>query len=168
MDKKIESSNGEKVKRRVGKLLKEHGFLRTKSTFYTRLCDDRIEFIHLHKFTFGPIFRVHIGIRFLCDCFDSVTLNGPDSDRYRYNKEYSMRFWKEEETLDRCANDILNFVKTIGFDWFDKWKDNNFLLNSSESPLETNLMEQYLNMKSELINKGICSKSYELLGIKIE
>lgn len=168
MDKKIESSNAEKVRRRAAKLLKEYGFLRTKSTFYTRILNDRVEFVHLHKFTFGPIFRVYVGIRFFCDSFDAVALNGPDSDLHRYNKEFRMRFWNEEETLAICANDILNFVRTIGFDWFDKWKDINFLLNSSESPLKTNLREEYLKMQSGLINKDIYRKSCELLGIKIE
>lgn len=168
MDKKVESSNAEKVRRRVSKLLKEYGFSRTKSTFYTRIWNDRVEFVHLHKFTFGPIFRVHLGIRFLCDSFDSVALNGPDSDFYRYNKEYSFGFWKEEETLDRCANDILRFVRTVGFDWFDKWKDNNSLLNSPESPLKEDIKGQYLKMQSGFNNKEIYSKSYNLLGIETE
>jgi len=168
MDKKIETSNAEKVKRRVGKLLKEYGFSRTKSTFYTRVLNDRVEFVHLHKFTFGPIFRVHLGIRFFCDSFDAVALNGPDSDPHRYNKEYSMKFWKEEDTLDRCANDILGFVKTIGFDWFDKWKDNNSLLNSLESPLKDNIKEEYLKMQNGFISKDVYSKSCELLGIEAE
>lgn len=168
MDKKIESSNAEKVRRRVSKLLRDYGFSRTKSTFYTRVWNDRVEFVHLHKFTFGPTFRVHIGIRFLCDSFDAVSLNGPDSDSYRYNKEYSLRFWKEAETLDRCANDILSFVKTVGFNWFDKWKDNNSLLNSTESPLKANIKEEYLKMQSGFINKEVYSKSYNLLGIESE
>ena len=166
MDKKIESSNAEKVRRRVGKLLKEYGFLRTKSTFYTRILNDRVEFVHLHKFTFGPIFRVHIGIRFFCDSFDAIALNGTDSDLHRYNKEYNMRFWKEEETLDRCANDILSFVKDIGFNWFDKWKDNVSLLNSPESPLEANIKEEYLKIQDGFINKDVYNKSCELLGIE--
>lgn len=168
MDKKIESSNAEKVRRRAGKLLKEYGFSRTKSTFYTRMLNDRIEFVHLHKFTFGPVFRVHIGIRFLCDSFDAVSLNGPDSDYYRYNKEYNMNYWKEDETLDRCASNILEFIKTIGFNWFDKWRDHTALFNSPESPLNLSIREEFLKMQCDLINRDVYRKSCELLGISIE
>lgn len=59
MDKKIETANAEKVKKKLTQLLKPYEFIRSKPTFYTRTLTDRIEFVHLHKFTFGPIFRVH-------------------------------------------------------------------------------------------------------------
>jgi len=167
MDKKLETANAEKVKRKVSNLLKEYGFSRTKKTFYTRVLDDRIEFVHIHKFTFGPLFRVHIGIRFLCDEFDAVALNGPDSDSYRYkNKNVSMKYWLEEETLDRCANKILAYIKEVGLLWLEKWRNVDLLLTSADSPLKGDMPELYKKMVRGNGDVKVHQRSLALLGIK--
>lgn len=163
MDKKIEKSNADKIKRKLAQLLKPYGFTRTKATFYTRVLNDRIEFVHLHKFTFGPRFRAHIGIRFLCDEFEAVALNGPDSDIYRYNNIYTLEYSEDEESLDPCAAEILAFVIEAGFPWFKKWRDKNLLLNSESSPLTEKIKSKYTN---EIIDELVYKNSFKLLGIK--
>ena len=167
MNKKLETANAEKVKRKVANLLKEYGFKRTKKTFYTRVLDDRIEFIHIHKFTFGPLFRVHIGIRFLCDEFDAVALNGPDSDSYRNNnKSVSVKYWLEEESLDRCANEILEYIKEVGLIWLEKWGNVDLLLTSAHSPLKGDMSEQYKKMVRGDGDVQVHQRSLALLEIK--
>jgi hypothetical protein len=77
MDRRLESSNRDKVLRRVARQLRQAEFVRTKPTFFTWVGDHVIEFVHLHKFTKGPSFRVHLGIRVINDSFDACALNGP-------------------------------------------------------------------------------------------
>lgn len=71
MEKKIETSGKNKIYRKLAKHLADLDFERTKTTFYTRSKEYVVEFIHLHKFTFCPGFRVHFGIRVLIDSFDA-------------------------------------------------------------------------------------------------
>lgn len=167
MDKKLEKTNADKVKRKVAVLLKDYGFSRTKPTFYTKLLNDRIEFVHLHKFTFGPFFRVHMGIRFLCDEFEAAALNGPDSDSYKYaNKNIIMAYSSKEESMDRCAVEILNFVKQVGFTWFEKWRKSEVILSSPISHDETRLLEAYRKSLIGDLDEQISNNSLRILGIR--
>jgi hypothetical protein len=62
--KPIERSNAGKVLRRFAKQLLPLGY-RRKSTFFAREAGHIIQFLHLHKFSFGPNFRMHVCIRVL-------------------------------------------------------------------------------------------------------
>jgi len=85
MDKIIEKKTNEDIKKKLAVSLKQFSFNRTKKSYYTLLKNDRIEFIHLHKFSFDSSFRVHVGIRVLSDSYENVVLNGIDSDSFRPN-----------------------------------------------------------------------------------
>ena len=84
-----------------------------------------VEFGHLHKFTFGPYFRVHFGIRILSDQNQDISLNGPDSDSIRAilyhfpisllldNRKYDFEWFVRKfmpmpgwpEDWEKCLND---------------------------------------------------------------
>lgn len=72
----------------------------------------------------------------------------------------------EEETIDRCAIEILNYIIQIGFPWFDKWRDDYSLFNNEDSPLDKNIRSKYENNK--VIDYLVCQNSYRLLGIKVK
>jgi hypothetical protein len=55
-----------------------------------------------------------------------------------------MKFGKEEETLDRCANNIVRFVKNVGFEWFDKWSDDEDTIISKETGKE--VLRYWINL----------------------
>jgi hypothetical protein len=167
MDKKTETTNAEKVKKQLADLLKPYGFIRTKPTFYTRVLNDRIEFVHVHKFTFGSVFRVHIGIRFLCDTFEAVALNGPDSDSYRHNKDFDLSYYNENETIIKCANNMLDFIIKVGFEWLERWKDAYMLFNNQASPLKIETKDLYKNSLNGDFDYFAYKNSYKLLGIKL-
>ncbi|NIK76440.1 hypothetical protein FHS15_001565 [Paenibacillus castaneae] len=147
----------------LARTLKEYHFKRTKPTFYTRIKTDRIDFLHLHKFTFGPKFRVHIGTRFLCDTFDAVALNGIDSDGFRskYNFEYN----EELASVKHCVDEMMYFITTEGFKWFEDWTRTTRLLNFNNSPIKY-LNEKYMEFLENNTPKEVIVNSYKLVGIK--
>ena len=138
-EKKQESRDAQKVLRFLEKKLKPLGFERTKPTFFTRSGPYVLEFVHVHKFTFGPTFRVHFGVRVRSDDFAAAHLNGPDSDsivdptmpglrRYRFS------FTPNEASWESCAEAMLECVSTDGLHWFASLANQTALL-SSESQL---------------------------------
>ena len=79
MDATTKRKRDEQVRRLVSKLLAPFGLARTKPTYWTRPRESVVEFVHLHLYTFGPVFRIHLGIHVLNDPRDFVALNGPQS-----------------------------------------------------------------------------------------
>jgi hypothetical protein len=164
MDKKIETQLSNQIKSKLAKLFIEYDFKRSKSTFYTRALEDRIEFIHIHKFSFGPMFRIHIGIRFLCDPFDSIALNGLDSDSFRAG--FDLSYTDDSISLELCAANIFKWYEKNGEVWFQKWRSLKMLMESKESPLSENVKEQYHNALMGRQNSEVYKQSLRLLGIK--
>ena len=143
MDKAVERSGKEKVLRRLAGALRPLGFERTKPTFFTRRSGLVVEFIHLHKYTFEPSFRVHLGIRVVNDPSPDVALNGPDSHAYVCKdapggRKYNFGYHIAAETVDRCAGELTAYVQAVAEPWFQMWRDTDRLLNSAESPLLPN------------------------------
>jgi len=128
MDKKAEKSNKDKVLRRLANILKKHDFIRTKPSFFVRERGPLIEFIHIHKFSFGPSFRLHVCLRVINDPRDWVALLGFDSDLYcRPNspngKKYNFSYHVKNETIERCVVNIHEFINEVAEPWYEKWRN---------------------------------------------
>jgi len=132
MEKRVERSQKDKVLRRFRRLLGPHGFERTKSTFFTRPRQFVIEFVHVHKFTFKPGFRIHVGLRVTNDAFEACSLNGP------YSKGAGLRldFGASEQSVDQCAAEMLQYVQDVAEPWFRRWRNIDQLLHDPTSPLD--------------------------------
>ena len=130
--KKLEQSNGQKVLRRLANKIKELGFSRTKPTFYTREREHVVEFIHVHKFSFGPYFRVHVCIRVKNDSRDFIALLGPIDKELLSGVKFE--FDETTDSIDLCASKMAQFVKEEAEGWYAKWIDHSALLEES-SPL---------------------------------
>jgi hypothetical protein len=163
MDKIVEKKNAEEIRKFLAKDLKVFHFSRTKPTFYTRLKSDRIDFVHLHKFSFGPSFRVHIGTRFLCDTFDAVALNGIDSDGS--GPKYKLQFDESRESVKLCVAGMMNFILEEGFKWYEHWSHVTRLLNVEKTPINR-FKEKYLEFLGDDTPKDVIVQSYRLVGIK--
>ena len=114
--KAVERSNAGKVLRRVAKQLRTIGFSR-KSTFFSRESGHLIQFLHVHKFSFGPCFRVHACLRVLNDSKSHLVLNGISSDddaHYRMSIEYG----SDEASLSKCAEEMISYVSQVAEPWF--------------------------------------------------
>lgn len=120
-EKKLERANAGKVMRRLAKGLKTFGFIR-KSTWFAREAGPLAEFIHVHKFTFGPCFRLHWGIRVLNDSRRFVALTGPSETQ---GLEYGL----DESSIQRCAEAMYRLVAEVVEPWFAE--------QTAESLLET-------------------------------
>jgi hypothetical protein len=132
MDKKLERSNADKVLRRFANHIKKYGFNRTKPTFFVREAGPVVEFIHIHKYTFGPCFRMHICFRVLNESKDFVALAGPTERELLQGVRFD--FGKAIESVESCAKDMSDFMANYVEPWFNKWSDRSLLLEDS-SPL---------------------------------
>jgi hypothetical protein len=122
--------------------------------------------LHLHLFTFGPLFRVHCGIRVLNDAFDAAALNGPSSDDFRTNPQdtYSLGFADDDASVAKCANEIARFASDVAEPWFERFGDV-VLLVKPDSPLdeqERHSLEQALSGQADLAR---VEASKQLLGV---
>jgi len=170
MDKKIERSNKDKILRRLAKQLKDNDFKRTKPTFYVREIGNLIEFIHIHKYSFSPSFRVHICVRVLNDPRDFIALLGIDSAAYGKpdspsGKKYNFSYHVADETIDRCVNNIYEFINEVAEPWYAKWHDNSALIHSVESPLPTEDKGALKSAIEGIINEENVANSRFLLKI---
>jgi hypothetical protein len=163
MDKQLERSNKERVLRRLAKQLEPAGFRRTKPTFFTRTSLPVIEFIHLHKFTFDSSFRVHMGLRVVNDPFVAIALNGPDSDAHRLR--YDLRYHEDEESIDRCTQNIAAFMSVVARPWFESWRDRRLLACSSRSPLAAEARAALVRALAGVCEEQYVSKTRELLNV---
>ncbi len=170
MDKKIEQSNKNKILRMVAKELKNNGFTRTKTTYFVRHRDSIAEFLHFHKYSFAPAFRIHTCIRVLNDPRDWIALQGfhsqpfecPDSPN---GKKYNFRFHKSDESIDRCVQNVVEFVEEVSEPWFKKWSDPTRLLENSDSPLGEEEKTALKDSFNENTNKHYIETSRKLLKL---
>ncbi|SCW83859.1 hypothetical protein SAMN04487970_10636 [Paenibacillus tianmuensis] len=168
-DKLLEKKHAELVRKKLSTLLLPHGFMRTKPSFYTRLYEDRIEFIKLQKLN-NEYFKIYVGIRFLIDDFEAVALNGIQANgiKNEYPIWYNFRYHIDVETVNRCANQILLFVENEALPWFELWRNEDALFNRQDSPLKGELIPAYRLFKARdsSIDPDLIIQSKKLLGIK--
>jgi hypothetical protein len=171
MEPKLERSNKEKILRRLAKLLAPSGFSRSKPTFYTRIRLPVIEFVHIHKFTFGPSFRLHLGIRVVNDPFRAVALNGPSSDDFRRlasalasNRLYNFDYDESDVSVERCALDINEFISGAGEAWFASNRDLEQLATSPGSPLSSDARAALIRALARGIQDDVVEQTRTLLN----
>jgi hypothetical protein len=157
-ERKQQSRDAQKVLRLFAHRMRELGFERTKPSFFIRPQPWVIEFVHLHKYTFGPCFRSHLGIRVRRDDWSSVALNGPTADvRYYEDGAWARRFeyTPDPASMHKCANDLADYVSTDALSWFETVCDPYFLLTADDSPL----YKQEKAALSEALRNGIQSET---------
>ena len=144
-EKKQESRDAKKVVRLLAKKLKATGFQRTKTSFFTRANQYVLEFVHIHKYSFAPSFRIHFGVRVRTDDFPGAHLNGPSSDAIANpdipnHRRYSFDFDSDQASWELCAESMYQCVLAEGLDWFASIHNPTLLL-SPQSPLAPNARE---------------------------
>src|ERR1700712_4884643 len=136
--KKQESRDAQKVLRLLAKKLQPLGFERTKPTFFVRPGKVLLEFVHVHKYTFGPRFRLHLGVRVRFDQYVAQALNGPAFDGAPGGSEpvaqSRFNYQSDVETMAACAEAMAQTVKTAGNQWFDAISNPEQLLSIYRSP----------------------------------
>ncbi len=154
--KKLERSNSAKVMRRFANKVKPLGFTR-KSTWFARESGLCVHFMHIHKYTFGPFFRLHYGIRVLNDERDFVTLGGPAENQ-------GLEFGEDDESLDRCAEAMYSLVTTTVEPWFRNQTPERLLEDGScLYPEEQSALKRALEGQ---IDDEAVRRSRELLGLR--
>jgi hypothetical protein len=159
-EKKQESRDAQKVLRLLAKKLIALGFGRTKPTFFTRSSQHVLEFMHVHRFTFAPSFRIHFGVRVRSEAVPAVHLNGPSSDeildpKLPSRRRYRCEFDTGEASWEVCAQTMYQCVATEGLQWFESTSGTETLL-SPASPLTASAREA---LRVELQNPGTVQTS---------
>jgi hypothetical protein len=135
--------------------------MHTKPTFMVRPCEGFVQFVHFHKYSFGPCFRVHFGIRVMNDSLPAVALNGPSSNSVG-------NYWPDEEQTMICTSRLIELVQKEGLPWFSDLATTEALLSSPKSPL---IERDRLALLEAMSGKGInmnCRHSERLLGLPSE
>lgn len=160
MDKKLEKSNCDKVLRRFTNHIKPLGFKRVKPSFWVRDKEHFVQFLHIHKYTFGPYFRIHTCIRPFNASFQAVALIGPTEKELQ--PDISFEYEEAKESVEQCATKMASFVQRYSESWYSKWSEPKSLL-SCESPLdeghknelkqalEGNVNSQWVKLTKELL-----------------
>jgi hypothetical protein len=153
MEKSVERLCHGKVLRRVARLLARLGFERAKTTFFVRRQQWVIEFAHMHKYSFAPGYRVHLGIRVLNDVFPAVALNGPESHPYTCaespnGSHYALDIGPDDASIDKCSSEIVRWCSDVCLPWFDQFHDPHALLMDRASPLGES-EKAYLRLEME-------------------
>jgi len=150
--KKQESRDAQKVLRVLATRLKPLNFERTKPTFYTRPRKFVVEFVHVHKYTFGPMFRVHLGVRLRCDEDTAAALNGPSFDALPNGgtpgTARRFQFTSAPEAVARCAELMGELVETAGAEWFEAMQNPELLVSADKSPLGVQLIAAFHRAQS--------------------
>ncbi len=139
--------------------MKPFGYLQTKPTFLCREYPPHlIAFFHFHKFTFGPRFRAHFGIRVLNSGFDARHLNGPSI-------EHAGVYGDDDETVRCCIQALTELLIRDGLPWVQGWLDPQRLLSASDSPLQKKERE---DLRAALDQPDVqrVAASYRLFGVE--
>ena len=148
MEKNEARNQVRRIQKRFAVMLKQHGFIHTKPTFYCKHEEDYFLIIHIHKYTFTNGFRVHCAFRMIDDIFEAIALNGPNSHEFQCVEKKRMEFNESEKSINECCNEMYDFFKERALSWFEKAKKNKIELIARK------------RSKDDIIN------TYELLGIK--
>jgi hypothetical protein len=171
VDKATEKSCHRKVLRRAAPLLAQLGLERRRSTFFVRCKPLIIQFVHLHKYSFAPGYRLHLGIRVFNDCFTACALNGPDSHPYTCpsstnGARYCLVFGADESSIRQCADEIYRWCFEVGEPWFLRFGEAAVLLTSPDSPLREAEKERLRLALEGGVEKACVELSRKLLGLR--
>ena len=136
------------------------------TAFFTRASLPVIEFVHLHKFSFAPSFRVHVGIRVVNDPFVAVALNGPNSDEIvsPTGARYDFQYCEDDESVDRCVSKIAEFVSNVAEPWFGLFRNRTLLISSPDSPLTAEARAALERALSGVLEERYVARTRELLN----
>ncbi|VEL97381.1 hypothetical protein ALT761_02385 [Alteromonas sp. 76-1] len=153
MDKKLERSNADKALRRLTNQIKPLGFVRTKPTFWVREREHLVQFIHIHKYTFGPLFRIHTCVRPLNSNLEFVALFGPIEQEL--NAAAKFEYTEETSSVESCASAMSQFISTFSEEWYSTLGTTTALL-SSESVLDA---QEKMSLRQSLDGKAKTSNN---------
>ena len=162
MDSREKRNLAAKVHRLLTKQLAAHGYVRGKSTFWSRPREHVVEFIHLHLYSFAPSFRVHCGVRVLNSGFEAIALNGLHSDEQ--HPRPLMEFSTNPDSLNECVANITQYCATACEAWFNEFKTTESLL-STNSPLSNDDRAALQSALAGQANQSLIKHSQELLGV---
>ncbi len=141
--------------RRLAKKLKSRGFNR-RSTWFSRDAGLVVQFLHVHKFTFGPCFRLHWGIRVLNDSRAFIALTGPEETQ-------GLEYGADDDSLDRCAERMHRIVAGDAEAWFAKQTTERLL--KADSCLDASARSALQRALAGQVDQEAVMRSRELLGI---
>lgn len=159
--KKAERVDAAKVMRHFAKRVAIFGFHR-KSTFFARPAGPIIQFIHVHKYSFGGVFRVHICIRVVNSPRPFIGLLGITEQDCEFPSRFEYVTGNPTSVV-ACVDHMATFVETIAEQWFRSCTP--LFLYSKKSFLpeeDRHYLEEDLKGNAD---PAAITQSFELLGL---
>ena len=141
--------------------MRSSGFIHSKPSFLVRSLGSFAVFVHFHKFSFGPHFRVHFGVRVMNDPFEAIALNGPSF-------EHAGTYGADEDETLACTRTLIALIEGEGQSWFSKFPDAESLCRAPGSPLQDRDRQALADDFGEKRNAARWRVSEQLLGLKRE
>ncbi|PTU30565.1 DUF4304 domain-containing protein [Stenotrophobium rhamnosiphilum] len=149
-----------KILRLFAKAMAAEGFTR-KSTWFCRERGHVVQFLHVHKFSFGPDFRIHVCIRVLNDPRSFIALLGISSDEDKQRPNF--QFESNQESLKDCAQRMAEYIHSVGLPWLESCTLKALLAPTSVLPeAERQALRAALDGKAQPEN---ITASRKLLGL---
>lgn len=159
IDKRVERNIARRIVRAIARELAADGFRQTKPTFLIRPGDIATGFFHFHKFTFGPCFRIHLGVRVMNGTFDALALNGPIH-------EHAGQYSEQDKDIKQCIRNMVAYCREQGLPWLQRWSDPRALLKSHGSPLSPEDQRAVSNALAGRFNADAIALSESLLALR--
>lgn len=135
------------------------GFRQTKPTFVIRPGDIVTPFFHFHKFSFGPYFRIYLGVRVMNDTFVALALNGPSHG-------HAVQYSESDEDIRHCVQVMATYCRAQGLPWLERWSDPKELLAAKDTPLHPEEREALSDAIARRFNIQAIALSESLLGLR--
>jgi len=160
-DKKIVRANAGKIMRLFARDLKQLGYSR-KGTFFSRETGAIAQFLHVHKFSFGPCYRIHACVRILNDSRPFLGLIGIASDDYDEFRS-TIDFDESPESIEHCRHIMARFVCEVAEPWF-KQQTAEALIETSSILLPGDRAALKLALSGDVDDQNV-QRSKSLLGL---
>jgi hypothetical protein len=99
--------------------------------------------------------------------------NGPDSHPYvcknsPSGRRFDFRFHDAPDTVERCAAEIVSFIRDVAEPWFLGWRDTERLLCDESSPLDADAKAHLRSANESGPNPEGIEKTRQLLGVDVQ
>jgi hypothetical protein len=170
--KKIEQATALKICRAFARELKTLGFKKATDKNLYREKEHIIEFVSIHKYTFGPCFRLEPSIRVKNDPLEFLALTGICSDGASYEGcpsvyFHDIEYTENEDSFSICVKRMMQYINEVAEPWYKQWDDPINLIISDNSPLKVDEKSYLSNSIEGKGDPNAIAYSQKLFKIKV-
>jgi hypothetical protein len=153
------------IKKQLTSELTKHGFIAGKFNFWVLEKTGFYWFVHLHTFTYAPAFRFHVGIRYMNDPFEAITLNGISTLNHSFEtsgffgslkKSHYLSFDETSASQNLCVENMMLYFESIALPWLKEFNCLEDILRTKQlaylKDVDITMIQQSLDKNDTLAN----------------